>query len=509
MGHLIEQGGLFLRDMAVTFGDTSLALRNTQLDWEEPSPNITMIAYGVTIEVEHCDQKETILLRKSDHYGNLRDFLDKRVEFHHDAVHEQLLAWAEAYAEHFSTQSANPISWVLNEHNELPKLFVCLLMAPRPGSLVSWAQTALNESSFAPLEATHKGHSITLTVKEYAPPRESLSRMECTIGFSVEVSPPRELDLSWGEPWMSLGCVEDEWLERSGPTTPEQRAYVDMLLAKWRDDTVHFLKYFLKKDGFGSLSGIHWQFNMPTFWFFDLLTYYLAHGAPPAPPVPAFTPKDIARAATIVQRASDEVKQEVSSVLGRDTSRPFAVYDLKGYTLVFADALDRHIPFYAFSMLLRPPGSEHFITILMNDVWNPQAARVIDGDVFALRRLVEWLRGAIKKNKLNERITFEGEDDETEEMSKTSIWVTDWLLFHQPEPKDELLADWRCQHYVASAGPECGIAGFAGIYGFTTDYQQRLVEEDIPAWRRFLREVVDERFDYAWGEQSEGRPLSQ
>lgn len=499
IGHLLEHGGEFLCNRTAFHGETSVTLQSTNLQWREETPHITRVEYSLTLDISYKDRRETIVLEHGDHYGNIHALLHKKVELHEHRVREQLQQWTKAYADYFEHAPTDPTSWVLNAHNEVPKLLACLLFAPRPHSLVAWAQTALQPSSFQPLEATYKGHKISLVVHEYAAPSESLGGMQSTIAFSVLIDPHRALDPFWGEPWMSLGLVDDEWLERPGPTSAQDHAYVDLLLAKWHEDTDHFLKYALQKSGFACLSGMHWQFNMPSFWIFDLLNFYFRHGAPPPPPVPAWTSKDIARAARILKRASDEVKHEVLGTLGKDTSRPFAVYDVNGYTLVFADDLHRPIPFYAFSILLRPPQSNQFITILMNDVWNPQAARVIDGDAFALRRLLQWLRGAIKKNKCNERVTFEGEDEDTEEMSKTSLWVTDWLLLGQPEPLEETLVDWRCQHCIANAGPSYGIAKFAGIYGFSDEYQKRIVEHDIPAWRAFLRDVIDPRFNYTWG----------
>jgi len=493
IGHWLEHGGSSLRGLSVTSETTSLVLQQTQLTWRQVLPNSSLVAYGITLEITHGEQKETIDLEQCDHLGNIRQLLHKKVEFHESAIRDQLLTWATAYEQHFASQSTDPISWVLNSTNELPKLLIHLLQKPNPNSLVAWADKALTAASFAPIVTTYKGHQITLAVRTYEPPSPALGGMASTLGFSVNIDPHREID-SWGDPWMYLGFIDDVWLERRGPSSAEELAYVDLLLQKWHEDTTRYVERSLKKDGFACLSGMHWQFDMPTFWIFDLLTHYLEHGPPPPVPVPAFTNADIKRAAGILKRASDEMKQNVLQTYDKATSRPIAMYDLQGYTLVLADDITRPIPFYAFSILLRSPGSSNFVTILMNDVWNPQAACVIDGDVFALRRLIEWLRGAIKKNKLNERITFEGEDEDSEKIQKTSLWVTDWLLLGQPEPNEELLVDWRCQRYIASPGADNGILCFAGIYGFTPEYQKRIADEDIPIWRRFLREVIDPRF---------------
>lgn len=499
IGHCLAHRAPALIGLSVKHGRTSLTITQTHLAAEQVLPGSIMLTYGISIDVVHGETKETIALTKNDHAGNLHDLLHKNVEMREEALKNQLLVWAEAYDQHFSLPSTDPISWVLNAHNELPILFACLLMAPRAGSLVVWAHDELKESSFKPISANYKGHSIVLTVQNYGPPDVSLGMMESTVGFSVETDPPREKDTFWGDPWMYLGGVADAWLERNGPTTHEDLAYVEKLLETWHRDTSRYLHWSLAKSGFACLSGAHWQFNMPTFWIFDLLTYYLEHGPSPAPPVPAWTPAQITRAASIVKRANATTIAEVTKQLGNNTSQPFAVYDVNGYTLVFADDSSRPMPHYAFSILLRAPGNEHFATILMNDVWNPQAARAIDGDAFALRRFVEWLRAAIKKNKLNERVVFEGEDEESEKMKRTSIWITDWLLFGHPEFTEDCLVDWRCQRYVVPAGKDRGILCFAGIYGFGADIQRRIVEEDIPMWRRFLREIVDARFTYAWG----------
>lgn len=499
IGHCLAHGAPALLGLSVKHGRTSLTITQTHLVPEQVLPGSIMLTYGISIDVVHGETKETIALTKNDHAGNLHDLLHKNVEMREEALKNQLLVWAETYDQHFSLPSTDPISWVLNAHNELPILLACLLMAPRPGSLVVWAHSELKESSFKPISANYKGHSIVLTVQNYGPPDVSLGMMESTVGFSVETDPPREKDTFWGDPWMYLGVVADAWLERNGPTTHEDLAYVEKLLETWHRDTSRYLHWSLAKSGFACLSGAHWQFNMPTFWIFDLLTYYLEHGPPSAPPVPAWTPAQIARAASIVKRANATTIAEITKQLGNNTSQPFAVYDLNGYTVVLADDSSRPMPHYAFSILLRAPGSEHFVPILMNDVWNPQAARAIDGDAFALRRFVEWLRAAIKKNKLNERVVFEGEDEDTEKIKKTSIWITDWLLFGHPEFTEDCLVDWRCQRYVVPAGKDRGTLCFAGIYGFGADTQRRIVEEDIPMWRRFLREIVDARFTYAWG----------
>lgn len=499
IGHCLAHGDDALLGANVVHGSTSLTVSNTLLTSKEVLPGVIMIAYGISIVVIHGDTKDTIVLEKTDHQGILHDLLHKKIEVHEDTLQEQLLAWAEAYDQYFSSQSTDPISWVLNAHNELPKLLVHLLQDPRPGSLVAWAQSAWNESSFKPISATYRGHAIVLEPHAYAPAEVSLGMMESTLGFTVRTTPEREKDAFWGEPWMSLGYVADEWLERKGPTTPEDLAYVEKLLEVWHRDTSRYLHWSLAKSGFASLSAGHWQFNMPTFWIFDLLTHYLEHGPPPAPPVPDWTPADISRAASLVKSASESIKAEVMQQLGKDSSRPFAIYDVNGYTLVLADDLTRPIPHYAFSIFLRAPGDDHFATILMNDVWNPRAARVIDGDAFALRRFGQWLRAVIKKNKLNERVVFEGEDDDAESTKTSRVWITDWLLFGHPEPHEDCLVDWRCQRYVVPAGPDRGTLCFAGIYGFGEELKRRIVEKDIPIWRRFLREVIDARFNYAWG----------
>jgi hypothetical protein len=497
LGHLLAEGGLSMCGLAATFAETTLCITKSIFEFSAATENFNTIKFGFSCEVSRGAMRVQIELEKTDNLPNRLSLFNKKVEVNSEAVKSVLLLLAQKFEAYVTAKPENPPRWALNGYVEIEPLLYALLLRPKPDSFVAWCQTSLRADSFAPIEVTYKKYKIVLTPEEYCPPEESTSSMSSILGFSVSIEPPAALDLQWGSPWMYLGFLEDDSLETPGPKTAAELAYVQLLLEQWREYVRYYVEYFLKKAGLDSLSASYWQYNMPSFRLLDLLAYRIAHGAPPPPPVPAFSAKELGRAGSVIKAVTLKKRRELLKALSQNTSKPFAMYDLSGYTIILADELTRCIPFYAHTILLQSPDSKEFITVLMCDVWNPQAARVIDGDAFALRRFLEWLRAGIKKAKLDQEILFSGTnvaDDDEEDKRESTILVSDWLLFNEPKPKEEHLVDWRCQHYLVNAGQEYGTIGFAPIYGFRTEHQRRVIEQDIPTWRRFLREVIDPRF---------------
>ena len=52
------------------------------------------------------------------------------------------------------------------------------------------------------------------------------------------------------------------------------------------------------------------------------------------------------------------------------------------------------------------------MSVMMVNAWNPQTRTVVDGDAFAFRRFVAWLRAAILRGGHDDVRRFKSDDDE-------------------------------------------------------------------------------------------------
>lgn len=125
----------------------------------------------------------------------------------------------------------------------------------------------------------------------------------------------------------------------------------------------------------------------------------------------------------------------------------------------------------------------------------------IDGDAFAFRRFVSWLRGAIIEQGSDRTVKFQPVDeygyDDEEELDPIFIELSEWLLFGLPDTYDKYLVDWRYQNDIAVADRRLS---FRAHLSASHDSEGRMEKEleDIDFWRQFLVEVVDEWFSYPW-----------
>lgn len=76
------------------------------------------------------------------------------------------------------------------------------------------------------------------------------------------------------------------------------------------------------------------------------------------------------------------------------------------------------------------------------------------------------------------------------------IELSTWLTFGVPRLGDRFMLDWRHQWDIVHAGRTIGEA-FCGNYEMSKEKLGTLKTRDAPAWRRFLREALDPRFDRA------------
>ena len=350
---------------------------------------------------------------------------------------------------------------------------------------------------------------------------------------------------------IGLGYVTPEAAEKPGPRTDEERRDIDRIVATFRDWLDAHLEHHARISGLEAYRGMNFFYAFPGYFpLVDLIESRLdlgPAGPPPVPPFdedaleragrtlaavqgadrvtllrqlaagarPAAAPEEEARKKAALESAGWKVKlQQVADELQRG-GRPepgsegdrstVGVFTAQGWTIRLTDQLDGH-PFGLPSISLVPPEGGPAVTVLMVDAWNPQARTVVDGDAFAFRRFVTWLRQGIIRGGHDSTVTFRVDDeeevDEDEESEESGageyeLSVSDWLLFELPDFGDRFLVDWRAQWDIVNAVGKTEDMG--GIYGFTGEYRDRLRTRDIPTWRRFLREVIDPRFDATWG----------
>ena len=55
------------------------------------------------------------------------------------------------------------------------------------------------------------------------------------------------------------------------------------------------------------------------------------------------------------------------------------------------------------------------VSVLTVDAWNPQARSVVDGDAFAFRRFVTWMREGLLRGGHDAKATWTPDDDDEDE----------------------------------------------------------------------------------------------
>jgi hypothetical protein len=327
---------------------------------------------------------------------------------------------------------------------------------------------------------------------------------------------------------IQAGAVGPAALSLHGPDSESERHDLERTIKLYREWLDVHLDHHVATRGLADIAGSMYFYAFDGYFpLVQLLEQRLLWGPPGDPPVPAFDEVALGRAAELVRPATDARRREVLAALRgpkrgsaeqshatlaaagwtvqaaegeaeADDAHVFAMFTAQGWTIVLRDDLAA-APFGSYCGIdLVPPEGGPAVSVMMVDAWNPQTRTVVDGDAFAFRRFVAWLRAAILRGGHDEVRTFApaDEDDADEEDDEGSaaveITISDWLLFGMPDTGDRFLVDWRAQwHIVHAVG---GSEGFAGIYGFTGAYLEKLRDHDVVQWRRFLHEVIDPRF---------------
>lgn len=272
---------------------------------------------------------------------------------------------------------------------------------------------------------------------------------------------------------LSLGRLGAAGLDLRGPDAAEERDLEAIVgvFPEWLG--THLAHHLARRAPDGSpstLSGFSGHFPLV-----ELLGQRLAWGPPGPPPVPPFDAAALERAARLLRPAPGE------------SEHLLAAFEVGGWILSLRD--DRQgRPWGSYCGVdLVPPEGGDAVAVMTVDAWNPPARAVVDGDAFAFRRFLEWLRGGILRGG-HDRVLAWAPDDDDAAPGRVELRLSDWLLFGLPDVGDRFLVDWRAQWHVVNATTR--IEDMAGIYGFTGATVDRLRDRDVPAWRRFLREVV-------------------
>ena len=369
----------------------------------------------------------------------------------------------------------------------LNALLVAAVRPPRANGAWRWMEEALPRLlEGAVYTVPRKDEARGGRISRVYPP--ALHLMEPGVAFlelrpAEELLPPGEAPAQGAR--IPLGSLGAAGLDLRAPT-PSEAAELERIVEVFRDWLgVHLEHHFARRPE-EDLEDPHALAEFQGhFALVELLGQRLGWGPPGPPPVPPLDDAALHRAAHLLRpiRGTGDF--------------PLASFELRGWTLTLRDD-PKGAPFGSHCrMELLPPEGGEAIPVLMVDAWNPPARAVVDGDAFAFRRFLEWLRGALLRSRHDSLLRFEppreeDEEEEREEPEREELKLSDWLLFGLPDCGDRFLVDWRAQWHVVNATAK--VEDFAGLHGFSGALVERLRTRDIALWRRFLREVVDPRF---------------
>jgi hypothetical protein len=300
---------------------------------------------------------------------------------------------------------------------------------------------------------------------------------------------------------LQLGSLSLAALDRPGPQTPDEVRDVQAIIATYREWLGAHLQYLARTEGLGHFQSFNFFYAFPGYFpLMDLIEQRMTLGPPGPLPVPPFSDDALASAARALMPVRGGSLAELANMLtmplanaspeGVAQSQVIAAYAVHGWRIVLADYCGG-APLGIAQIVIVPPDGGRHATVLTVDAWNPQARTAVDGDAFAFRRFVTWLREAIVRGGHDHAIRYEQTTD-AEEVATAEMPVSQWLLFGMPEFGDRFLVDWRGQWDIVSS--VIRTEDLAGIYGYTREYIEQLRTHDIPLWRRFLRAVIDPRF---------------
>ena len=556
MGEVLASGGGWLKGLSASADGVTLTVERTYFDFLTLDPFRGWVDYGFVLTLEQEGKPAaTYQPLKADNDCNVVNWTPLASS---EAAREQFLAQLAALAGELAQRGPGGLS----EYTACFHLISAALRPPAPGSLMEWLPAALAPLEdyskrveledgtvtfkafgvYAPVigmshEST-KG-AIRLTAQVEGRPLTAGGVPSAKSAPTVSVFIDGQLVEQEGDypgDVISLGYVTPEAAEKPGPRSDEDRRDIERLIATFRGWLDAHLEHHARLNGLQAYGGMNFFYAFPGYFpLVSLIESRLDLGPPGPPPVPPFdqdaferagrllaavqgddrvtllrqiaagarpgaAPEEEAQKKAALEAAGWKVKlQELADEWQRDKAdrSTVGVFTAQGWTILLSDQLDGH-PFGLPSIALVPPEGGPAVTVLMVDAWNPQARTVVDGDAFAFRRFVTWLRQGIIRGGHDSTVTWLVDDEEGDEEGDESgrgryeLSVSDWLLFELPDFGDRFLVDWRAQWDIVNAVGKTEDMG--GIYGFTGEYRERLRTRDIPTWRRFLREVIDPRF---------------
>jgi hypothetical protein len=542
IGHVLQSRGAWTRGISGRSGDVEVSIESTSVVITSLSPTHEWADYGWELRVSLGDTAPLALhLTRGENEGNIRGWMElPSSDRARPNLETQLALLAQEIEAHVRTppDPGLPLDWntqlrFVNSYPWTQRLVEATLRPPAPGSLIEWMNEALPTALVGyTREVKDDAGAVRFRLVRVYPPRigvEGFGRAAIRLAIDVVggASPPVFDNPEYNGDVIQIGEVERSALDHPGPRTETERRDVDHVIGVFRQWLDAHLDHHVATRGLDAYAEMQPFYAFPGYFpLVELVQSRLELGPPGDPPIEPFDLEQLTRAAAIVKpvkrarvaassrprAAAAETKASLQAagwtVEAPETANDdagtttIAEFTALGWTIILSDDCSRW-PFMLPSIELVSPEGGVPVTVLMVDAWNPQARTVVDGDAFAFRRFVTWLREAIVRGGYDETVRFEGDhqedDDEGEDEADGPIELSlsEWLLFDQPYFGDRFLVDWRAQWDIVNAIGK--VEDFASIYGFTGAYLERLRTRDIPLWRRFLREVIDPRFDRTSG----------
>ncbi len=506
LGALLASGGGWTRGLTVKRGDLEIVLESAYLDFIRLRVTGGWIDYGfVTVFKKAGVEIFRGRGHAADRLGEGRDapWLSPLSAGDNDG---SVLAWGQlpASAEPAPDFVAGLQALVDNlaagksaNLTTVKALLVAAIEPPIRGGLWDWMEKALPPLvNGHVVELTYDDVRVRFEVNETYPPQTGLVYFgDSGVGLVASASDRAASDRP-GES-LQTGSVGPEALTLRGPETEDEERALRRIAAtflEWLD--VHLAHHVADRGIEFIDSGSYFYAFSGYFPLVQLLEQRIRWGDPGEPPVPAFDDDALDRAGRSLKPiVGEERRAQAIAALKMNPEHVIALFSVRGWTVALLDDLTG-FPFGSYCGIeVLPPDGGDAVNVMMVDAWNPPARTVVDGDAFAFRRFVSWLRGGIVRGGYDLEVRYAGSDPGDEEElgpQPHTLSLSDWLLFGLPDTGDRFLVDWRAQWHIVNAVR--GIDSFSGIYGFTGAYMEKLRAYDIPVWRRFLREVIDPRF---------------
>ena len=461
LGHFLQSGGGWSQGRTATSGAVTVSVKAGFLDIYRTDVDNGRVCYG--FEVANGTDRVNEPIDSADE-NSLAAWAWRRVNSTPSPQFDELLcAMAEKIAagERYS------------EGKLLDALLGAVLPPPVAGGLWDWLPPTMQASLCGPLlQVRVDGHLLHFEIRRVSAPSRSLrewGRVTVTLWATKDglaVCP---------DGWVfHVGRLGYDTVDREVPS-PGQQDDIEGLLATFRMWFAMHVEHHLAIHGGEELDSPE-AFHLwnQQFEVVSLIQHRLVDGPPGPPPVAPFDEAAIDRAARI-QRLSKPAPGALPHIL--------EAYVVDGWEVHLLNRTDEVAHGPSCGIQLLPPDQGGHAHVLMVNLWHCPAREVVDGDAFALRRFLEWLRGGIIRS---------GQDPTHAFADGQTLNVSEWLQFGLPDTGDRFLVDWRYQWHVAPCGD--GIKAFASVYALSAQALDELETFHIVQWRRFLREVVDPRF---------------